>query len=272
MSTATLTPELRSGTIPEYRLSFLRALRSEAIKLATLRSTWWSIGIVALITIGLAIVIGANIPVEFQGFTAMVVIASPIQFTMMLAGILGAIAVTGEYSTGMIRSTLTADPIRGSVLAAKSIAAAATMFLSSLVIFLLAAIAVSPILGERGVEVPWSDVEAFWLPLLGASFSMAVFALIGVSFGFVLRSGAGAISATVGVLFVLPLALDIVSASGGPEWISDLAAYLPSSASTSLIIPNPNLGLDAPAAFAALCGWAVIGMLASWAVLRGRDA
>src|SRR3546814_17112605 len=118
MTTTSATTASPATRTTPYRLTFPRALRSEWIKLSTLRSTWWSIGIVAALTIGIALLIALAInDPDFLGIQAVVL---PIQFTMLLAGILGVIAVTGEYSTGMIRSTLTADPIRGSVLSAKA--------------------------------------------------------------------------------------------------------------------------------------------------------
>src|SRR5215217_7450723 len=90
-----------------YRLTFARALRGEWIKLATLRATRWSITVTAVMTIGIAVLIASA--VDMPGFEPIQAVVSPIQFTMLLAGILGAISVTGEYSTGMIRSTLTAN-------------------------------------------------------------------------------------------------------------------------------------------------------------------
>lgn len=119
------------------KLTFGRALRGEWIKLATLRSTWWSIGIAAALTVAIAVLIAQAL--DMPDFEPIQAVIMPIQFTMLLAGIIGAISVTGEYSTGMIRSTLTANPVRGSVLAAKSTVLAAFMFISSLVIFAVAA-------------------------------------------------------------------------------------------------------------------------------------
>src|SRR5690606_16505833 len=80
------------------RVTFPRLLRSEWIKLSTLRSTWWAIGISALLTIGIALIAGASLS-DAQGFEPIQAVVSPIQFTMLLAGILGVISVTGEYST-----------------------------------------------------------------------------------------------------------------------------------------------------------------------------
>lgn len=269
--TAVSAEETRSLTSPPLRLTFPRLLRSEWIKLATLRSTWWSIGIVAVLTVGIALLIAQV--TDAPGFGGIRVVVSPIQFTMLLAGIMGVIAVTGEYSTGMIRSTLTAGPRRGAVLAAKAAVVAALMFVASLVIFLAAAVVVSPVLAGKGIEIAWGDPAESILPVLAASFSMAVFALIGLSFGFVLRNGPGAIGATVGVLFVLPVVATMFPiADPAWQWIHDAGNYLPMTAAQSAILPQSEWGLDAPVAVAALCGWVVAGMLSAWAVLRSRDA
>lgn len=270
MTTAT-APATRTRSASPYRLTFLRTLRSEWIKLATLRSTWWSIGIVAVFTIGISLLVAQSMNVP--GFEPIQAVVSPIQFTMLLAGILGAIAVTGEYSTGMIRSSLAANPVRGSVLAAKAIVVAVFLFVASLVIFLAAALAVSPIFESRDMPFAWDDPAKAILPILAASVSMSVFALIGVAFGFIVRSGAGAIAATVGLLFVLPIVGQIFSITGeGWEWIQDVTARLPMSAAQSAILPQDGIGLDVPTAYLTLTAWVVAGMLAAWAVLRTRDA
>ncbi|MFT4258961.1 ABC transporter permease [Microbacterium sp.] len=254
-----------------YRLSFLHALRSEWIKLTTLRSTWWSIGITAVLTVGLAMLM-AQATAGF-GIEPIQVVVAPIQFTMLLAGILGAIAVTGEYSTGMIRSTLTAQPVRGGVLAAKATVLAVFLFVASLVIFLVAALAVSPLLAGKDLGLDWGDFDGTLRPILDASAAIAVFALIGVAFGFILRSGVGAIAATVGVLFVLPIVSSMFSMAGEAwQWIQDAAQYLPMPAAQNVILPQDDWGLSAPVASLTLACWVVAGMLGAWAVLRTRDA
>ena len=253
------------------RLTFARAVRGEAIKLTTLRSTWWSIAIAAVLTIGIAVLIAQAI--DAPGFDPIQAVVMPIQFTMLLAGIIGAISVTGEYSTGMIRSTLTADPIRGSVLLAKSLVLAGFLFVSSLVIFGAAAAAVSAVVAGRERGIDWSDPSSSVLPIVVASLAMAVFALIGVVFGFILRSGAGAIAATVGLLFVLPIVASFFSMAGEAwAWVIDASAYLPVAAAQNAILPGDTATLDAPVAYLTLGCWVVGGLLAAWAVLRTRDA
>ena len=260
----------RTGSASGQRLTFVRALRGEWIKLSTLRSTWWSIGVVAVLTIGIAVLIAQA--VDMPGFEPIQAVVMPIQFTMLLAGIIGAISVTGEYSTGMIRSTFAAVPARGMVLAAKSVVLALFLFVSSLVIFFAAAIAVSALVAGRDQSIDWADPAASVLPIVVASLAMSVFALLGVAFGFILRSGAGAIAATVGLLFVLPIVTNFFSFAGESwKWVTDAANYLPVAAAQSAILPE-NAALEGPVASLTLAVWVVGGMLAAWTVLRSRDA
>lgn len=262
----------RTGT--GYRLTFHRALRSEWIKLATLRSTWWSVAVTAALTIGFSLAFAASITPfldEMPGFNPIQIVVMPIQFSMLLAAILGAISVTGEYSTGMIRSTLTANPVRGSALAAKAVIVALLLFVSSLIMFAVSTLGVSLIMAPTDASIDWTDPSASFLPGLVASLTMAVFAVIGVAFGFLLRSSAGAISGAVGLLFVLPIVANIFSSFGPAwEWVAEASQYLPAAAAQSAILPGS--GLDTPVAYLTLGAWGAAGLLAAWAVLRTRDA
>ncbi|WEG10297.1 ABC transporter permease subunit [Microbacterium horticulturae] len=268
---------VRSG---DERLTFGRVLRSETIKLLTLRSTWWSIAVVAVLSVGLATIVAASMSAfndaastsaaQLSQLVASAVI-SPIQFTMLLAGALGAIAVTGEYSTGMIRSTLTAEPRRGVVLSAKAIVVAALLLVVSLIVFVVSTLPAAAIIGTSPIDL--ADPGIVLQPILYGALSMAVFAVIGLSWGFLLRSGPGAIAATVGLLFVLPIIGMIFPSEGAWSWISHAATYLPMSAAQSLTVPPGADGaLTIPVALITLAAWVVAGLLGSWAVLRSRDA
>lgn len=267
--TALLTAEQAAPTqsASEYRLSFARVVRSEFLKLVTLRSTWWSLGIAAALSIAISLMFAAA-SLDFEGgFPAVQVIVAPMQFTMLVAGILGAIAVTGEYSTGMIRSTLTAEPRRGAVLAAKAITVAVLMAVTAALTFAVAIITTTPILADNPVD--WSDADQSTIPLLLGIFAMAVFALVGVGFGFVIRNGAGAIAATVGLLFVLPIVVGMFSMAGdGWRWIVDAGNYLP----TMAVQYATSGGDDVLQGAVTLGAWALALLLGAWGVLRSRDA
>jgi ABC-2 type transport system permease protein len=255
---------------PAGRLTFIRQLRSELIKLTTVRGTWWSIGIVAVITV--AIAFGVTSAISGPVDNIMMAVLMPVQFTMLIAAILGVISVTGEYSTGMIRSTFTADPVRGSVLAAKATVLGVFMFIVSLITFGIAAAGISPVAASKDMAVDWADPSKTILPILGASAVMALFALLGVGLGFLLRSGAGAIAVTVGIVFILPTVLGLLGMwLSDLTWISELTKYLPASVAPNVIMPSEGAPMNAGQSLGVLAAWPAVALLGSWTVLRARD-
>lgn len=279
MTTLTSTEPTRArpvATSPA-RLSFVRLVRSELIKLATLRSPWWSIAVVAVLSVGMSLLMAFALtsipgaPPEATADLALRVILIPTSFTVLLAVIIGSIQVTGEYSTGMMRSTLTAAPGRLGTLLAKAVVIAAFVFVSTLVVFALAAAATAPIVGGAGAGLDVADPGA-WLPGLAAgALTMAVISVIGVGAGYVLRNGPGAIALGVGIVFVLPLVPAFFPASPGWEWIHDVAQYLPTNAGQALMFPGEGV-LEPAIAALTLIAWAVLSLGAGAAVLRSRDA
>lgn len=102
---------------------------------------------------------------------------------------------------------------------------------------------------------------------------MAAFALMGVGFGFVLRAGAGAIAAVVGVLFVLPVVAQLFTIAGESwQWVLDASAYLPSNAAQVAITGAEGAAISVPVAYITLGAWSVGSLIAAWVALRTRDA
>lgn len=260
-------PVTRSHAASRRRVTFAHLLRSEALKLVTVRSTWWSLAVAAVLSVGISAMI-AGASADFgPDYPAVNVILSPTQFTMLVAGILGTIAVTGEYSTGMIRSTLTAAPRRGAVVVAKAVPVAILMGLATTAIFATAIAVTAPILTE-GID--WSEPSQSSVPLGYGVLSMVAFTLMGLGFGFTIRAGAGAIAATVGVLFVLPMVIHLFAMAGdGWQWLVDLGDHLPMNAAATLTTPGADEVL--PSLYA-LAGWTAAPLLLGWGVLRTRDA
>jgi ABC-2 type transport system permease protein len=268
MTALATEPALRTrAASADHRLSFARVVYSEWIKITTLRSTWWSLAVAAVLSIGISMMVAAASG-SFEGeYPAVSVILAPTQFTMLVAGILGAIVITGEYSTGMIRSTLTAEPRRGAVVVAKALVVSALMAVTTSVIYGISIAATAPIL-TNGID--WSEPGQSIVPLAYGVLSMVAFTLMGLGFGFLIRNGAGAIAATVGVLFVLPIIFSLFTLAGeGWLWIVDLSEYLPMNASSMLTTPGFD---DVVPSLLALVGWAIIPLVLGWAVLRTRDA
>ena len=85
------------------------------------------------------------------------------------------------------------------------------------------------------IAVTWSDPAQAVFPLLLGIAAMVAYALIGMGFGLLIRNGAGAIAATVGVLFVAPIAVDLFALGGESwKWVVDLGRYLPVAAGGDL--------------------------------------
>jgi ABC-2 type transport system permease protein len=269
------------------RLSFPRLVHSEWTKLTTTRSPWWSIAVVAGLTLALGMLSasakalpgGSHASNVASSFAAIQAVVAPTTFTVLLATILGSTLVTGEYETGMIRSTLTAAPKRLSSLLAKALVVGGFVFVASSVIFAGTAAAISPILDANGMHLDLSNPNTSYLPVLAASFMMSVIALIGMSAGYVLRSGPGAIAAAVGLVFVLPIVPRLFPQTPAWQWVHDGSQYLPTNAGGALISSNtPGVqtlisgNLSAGVAAITLAVWVAVGLVASALCLKTRDA
>ena len=281
MSTLTVTPEapVALATRSE-KLSFPRLVRAEWIKFTTLRSTWWSLGLVALVSVGLSLLQAAALASyaaeavadETTNETAVMVIVFSTVLTQLLAIILGTIMVTGEYSTGMIRSTLTAEPARFGSLAAKALVVGATMFAFSLIVFAIAGAITGPMLSGGPVDL--SDPETSVMPLLGAALYLALMSAMGVGIGFIIRNGPGALAVGIILLFVAPVLVMFFPGTPAFEWVHHAAGYLPSNAGQTLFMGSGMSGvpLETTPALLTIIGWAVVALLGGAAVLKVRDA
>jgi ABC-2 type transport system permease protein len=296
MTTIAMTPD------PQLGVTQTRAMSSEWIKFRTLRSTWWSIGAALLVSVGLGIVFAALRGNDIQnhgGFepdmTALTL--RGFYLAQLAVGVLGVLFVTGEYSTGMIRATLSAIPRRPRVWAAKTAVFAATIFVITLVAAFVAFLAGQGVLStysfhgyhfhgsflippkgrvtvvQNALQVHQLGVSLSHPGSLRAIFGAALFmvgvGLLGIGLGFAIRNTGGAIAALFGVLLVLPLLAQAL-----PSSLQDhVIKYLPLIAGTSGM--NTLNGTDQ------LSPWAGLGVLALWVVaalgagalvLRRRDA
>lgn len=262
-------------------LSFAGILRSELIKLRTVRSTWWSYSVVVVIALGLAALMASVFSVQgLQGGsdampsseqTGWVVTAATfgIFFGQLVVAVLGVLVVTGEYSTGMIRSTLTAVPRRLAALWAK----AAVLFTATFVIgavsvigsFLLAA----PILAGKGIHANLLD-GAVIVQLLAGALYLAVLAVFALGLGTMLRNSAGGIAATLGIVLLLPIVLSMIPTA----WAQDLMPYLISTAGVGMMgtMASGPATIEPWQYLLIVLGWLTVSLVGAALVLRRRDA
>ena len=113
-----LEAHILAGRDPAGRYRFRHAARMERIKLRSLRSTWWTLVITVAGAIGIGVTVGINTR-DAGGDLTNNALAGIVP-ALLLSGVLGVLTMTSEYSSGLIRATLTAIPRRGLLLAAKA--------------------------------------------------------------------------------------------------------------------------------------------------------
>ena len=259
------------------RQTILRSVHSEWIKFWTLRSTW----ITSFIAIALTVLFGAGLTAvlgrteEYQD-TAKNLITQGLTFGQVVVAVLGALIITGEYSSGQIRSSLAAVPKRGQLLASKAVVLAIVSFLlGSLSVFLSWAIS-KPFLGEHAGSLTDAHYAGY---IWGSGLAYAVIALMTLGIGFLLRSTAGAITVIVSLLFVVAVPLQLAASKW--EWINKVIGCLPSTVSEAVSDPFQRTTewggqgaqfLTHGQAIAVFAAWVLIPLIVAWFVFSRRDA
>lgn len=247
-----------------------RVLRSEWIKLNTLRSTKITFAAAVALMVGFGVLISWDTASKFGSMTAAAradldveerVLAGRM-FAELAIGVLGVMAITGEYATGMIRATLAAVPRRLPVLWTKlGLFAGVTFAVMTTASF------VSFFAGNAILSAHWdfslSDPGVL-RSVIGAGVVLTFVCLLGTALGFVLRNTAGAISALVGILMVLPIVGQF------SEWVS---AHLPTGAIRSLVTARIEDGMMRPLpAFLLLCAYLALAIGGAAYTLKHKDA
>ncbi|MFJ6392900.1 ABC transporter permease [Streptomyces sp. NPDC091972] len=246
MSTTTLTENSPTPTPPSpirsgrsYKVSIRGVLRSEWAKLWSLRSTWITLGLgfVFLVAFGVIASLhyhsqytsGSQMDADEAHATVLSFSLFGTKFAQLALGVLGVLVTAGEYSTGMIRSTIAAVPRRLPVLWSK----AATFGVVALIVATVGAIITFPIasslLSDTPAALSLSDAGVV-RSLLGAGLYLGVVGVIGVALGSLLRSVAGGIAVLVATLMLVPGLVSLLPTS----WQENFQKYLPSSAGESM--------------------------------------
>jgi len=270
------------------RVTFPRVLRSEWTKFYSLRSTYWTLlaAVVILAGLGALITYGIMSQEEVQlarraglrrlppglGFDLVSISFQGINLSQLAIGVLGVLMVTGEYSTGMIRATFAAVPRRLPVVLAKAIVMAVTTFVVMVPAAILTFYVGQGILGTFGGEITDPGVIR---AVIGAGLYLVVIGLMGVAFGWILRSAAGAISTLVAIVIILPILVQVIPV----DWIKAADPYLPSRAGQAIYWVDTTLlkrfaegSLDPWPGFALFAAYAVALLVVAAVVVKRRDA
>ncbi|MGW7421741.1 ABC transporter permease [Streptomyces sp. NPDC054813] len=240
MSTLTTTVEAppAASARPAYRVTGRRVLASEWAKLWSLRSTWITLGLGLVFLVAFGLIAAAHYKSsigsphqdrDFATATAVSLSLFGTNFAQLALGVLGVLVTAGEYSTGMIRSTLAAVPRRLPVLWSK----AAVFGLVALVVATLGAFVAfgfgSGIVSGTPAAMGFGHAGVL-RSLLGAGLYLGLVGVIGTALGALLRSVAGGISVLVASLMLIPGLVSLLPSS----WQDNISPYLPSNAGESM--------------------------------------
>lgn len=202
---------------------------------------------------------------------------SGVQLGQAVVAVLAVLVVGGEYSTGMIRTTLTAMPRRASVLAAKAATVTGLVLVAGTVAVLGCVLAGRLILPGNGLTAahgypPLSLADGPTLRAAGGSvLYLALIGLLSLSVATIVRESAAAIGLVLGLLYLLPILLHVVT---DPDWQRRLQQIAPSSAGLAIqaTVGVRDLPIGPWAGLGVLAAWAAGALLAGALLLRLRDA
>jgi ABC-2 type transport system permease protein len=298
----TITPNVRLSALPPAvgQAGLRGALASEFTKIRSVRSTYWTLGALFVVSVGLAVAITAGTAANFAnnpgnkaGFDAtQASLGAFFEIGQLIIAVLGAMVITSEYSTGMIRTSLTAQPRRGVVYAAKAIVFTAVTLVISLVTSFVAFFVGQAIYSPKGVAASLfhtvtipananvtcngpgpctatfsgTDVitaSTVLTAIIGTALFVTIVALIAYGVGALVRHTAGAIAIVIALLFIVP----VLEHTLPDTWRWDLMRFLPDAANQviSVTVGSGNEHLWS--------AWPQLGVTALWAaVLVGVGA
>lgn len=261
--------------IPGVRVTQARVLLGEWTKFRTLRSTYITVFFAVLLGVGIAAISGAVTANHWPHadlrdkltFNAVATSLNGIYLAQLALGVLGVLLITGEYSTGMIKATLTAVPKRLPVLWAKLAIYTAITVVAAFIISFASFVVGQKLLSSQHIQASFSTPHALRM-VIGAALYLTVVGILAVAIGALTRNSAGGISAWVAVFFVIPPIFFAL-----PESFSKhIAPYLPAEAGQALWTRPDTASLSPWVGFGVLCAWTVAAVVAAAISLRRRDA
>jgi ABC-type transport system involved in multi-copper enzyme maturation permease subunit len=244
-------------------------LTSEWTKLRSTRSTYWTllvavatpIGLSALVAVTLANAPGRGAPLDplLPGLISQ-------EYAVLAVGVLGVLAFSTEYSTGLIRITFAAVPRRRAVLAAKAaVIGALTLVAGEVVAFACFALVQAVLSGHRqGVSLSHPGVPG---AVLADGLLLFVVATMGLGLGAIVRHTAGGIAALVGLIF-LPAIVGLLPA----PWGGRIGRFTLLDAAQQVTALHPATNLFAPAlSLLVLLAWPALTLLAAALLITRRD-
>ena len=306
MASVATHERLVGGTVvhnPAGRAGFIGALKSEFTKIRSVRSTYWTLIAMFVVCVGIGALFSwgqterllsleHGVTLHGQGIppdaiknvvaqraheirsTATAISLFGLLFGQLIIVVLGSLAITSEYSTGMIRTSLTAMPRRVTWFAAKGVVFGVVALVSGLVTSFVAFFAGQAILSSQHVNTTIGH-HAVLAQVIGGGLFLAATGLLSFGLGAMLRHSAGAIATGIGLMFVVLLLSNFLpSPPSGWFGQADFDKWIPFYAGSHLW-QNQLLGVNpfSPwVGFGVFCAYAAAAIIGGLALFLRRDA
>ena len=255
------------------------ALRAEWTKARTLASTGWLLVAAVVLTVGVSTAVAAAVtcPAGNCAEDPARISLTGVYLGQAVVAILAVLAISSEYSTGMIRHTLAAMPRRTTVLAAKAAILTGLVLASGAIAVLACVLAGQVILRGHGIDPAhgYPSLSLGSAPVLraaaGSVLYLALIAWLGLGIATAVRDSATAIGVVLGLLYLFPIAGAVLGGSHLArlvQQIGPMTAGLAIQATTGL----DDLPIRPWAGLGVLAAWAAAALLAGGLLLRHRDA
>ena len=253
-------------------------LRSEWIKIRTVRSTMWTLLAMVIISLGVSVIAAIAISGHWSSmslghrlsFDPTGISLRGLLLSQLVVGVLGVLVISAEYGTGTIRATLSAVPHRSVVLATKAaVFAALSLVVGEALSF------VAFILGQTLLKSPAPHATlnqpGVLRAVVGGGLVIMVMGLFALGLATIIRHSAGAITAYVATLLIVPLLVAALPSSMSVP----INKYLPLNighAMTSVSHGVDPSSLSPWVGFAVLCAYALIALVLGGVLMVRRDA
>jgi ABC-2 type transport system permease protein len=254
-------------------------LHAEWTKLRTLPGTGWLLLAAVALTVALSAAAAAAVqcPSGRCSYDPAKVSLTGLELGQAVVAVLAVLVISGEYSTGMIRTTLAATPRRSAVLAAKAmilsgvvLATGIIAVLGSLLVGWLALPSSGPTTAHDHLRLTLTDGPTL-RAAAGSVLYLALIALLSLGTAAALRDSATAIGVVLGLLYLFPILAQAVT---NPDWKRHLKQIAPMDAGLAIRATTDldSLPIGPWAGLGVLAAWAVAAVLAGGLLLRLRDA
>jgi ABC-2 type transport system permease protein len=251
------------------RTGMRQVVRAEWFKLRSLRSTTWTLLATVLGSLGVTVLATNSVQRHgpSMGFDPTNHSLTGLALGSLTIGVLGVLAITAEYSSGTIRSTLAATPRRPVLFGAKAIVVGlVSLVVGEVLTFACFAIG-QGVLSGRAPTASLSDPGVLRALVLTGAY-LALLGLFGLGLGVIIRHTAGAIATYVGVIFLIPIFLQPLSSSGNP---GRFAPEQMLANSVAAVVPQSGQ-VSAPLACLLMVAYCAVVLSAAMMLLRARDA